>query len=72
MEKFLEQIAELLEEDSVNLSDDLTSFSAWDSLTILSIIALADGNYHVTINAKEIKESKTIEGLKTLIESKRN
>ena len=44
MEQFLEQIAELLEEDVVNTSDELKSFDAWDSLTILSIIAFADEN----------------------------
>ena len=70
MEQFLEQIAELLEEDAVKASDELKSFEAWDSLTILSIIAFADENYKVTLNAKEINESKTIGGLKELIDMK--
>ena len=52
MEQFLEQIAELLEEDTVNVSDELKSFEAWDSLTILSIIAFADESYKITLNAK--------------------
>lgn len=70
MEKYSEQIAELLEEDSVNLTDELASFEAWDSLTILSIIAFVDENYKVTISAKEIADAKTVGGLKELIESK--
>lgn len=72
MSDYLEQIAELLEEDTVKVSDELKSFEAWDSLTILSIIAFADENYKVTLNAKEINEAKTVGGLKELIDSKAN
>lgn len=71
MEQFLEQMAELLEEDVVNLTDELKVFDAWDSLTILSIIAMADETYKVTINAKEVTEAVTVGGLKQLIDSKK-
>lgn len=71
MKTFIEQIAELLEEDSVNMTDELKLFESWDSLTILSIIAMADESYGVTINASEIVTAKTISGLNELIESKR-
>jgi len=70
MEQYLEQVAELLEEEIVNLTDELSSFEAWDSLTILSIIAFADESYKVTLNAKEINDAKTIAGLKQLIDLK--
>lgn len=71
MEKYLEQIAEILEEDTVNLTDELKSFEAWDSLTVLSIIAIADAEYNVTIDADEINMAKTVAGLKNLIDSKK-
>lgn len=71
MEFFLEQIAELLEVDVVNKADELKSFEAWDSLTILSIIAMANENYGVVLNAAEINEVNTIAGLWSLIESKK-
>jgi len=71
MDKFLEQIAEILEEDQVNLSDKLVDFDVWDSLAQLSIIALADEEYGVTISATEIKEAETVGGIKQLIENKR-
>lgn len=70
MDNYLEQIAELLEEDTIEVSDELKSFEAWDSLTILSIIAFADENYKVTLTAKEINEAQTVGGLKKLIDSK--
>jgi acyl carrier protein len=70
MENFLNQMAELLEVDSVNLLDEITSFEAWDSLTSLSIIALADDEYSVTISAQDILNANTIGGLYQLIQSK--
>ena len=71
MDKFLEQIAEILEEEQVNLSDRLLDFDAWDSLAQLSIIALADEEYGVTISAMEIREAETVGGIKQLIEDKK-
>lgn len=69
MELFLNQMAELLEVDSVNLQDEITSFDAWDSLTSLSIIALADDEYSVAISAQDIINAKTIEGLYQFIQT---
>jgi acyl carrier protein len=71
MENFLNQMAELLEVDSVNSQDEITSFDAWDSLTSLSIIALADDEYSVTISAQDILNAKTVGGLFQLIQSKK-
>ena len=70
MKNFDEEIAEILEVDSVNMDDQLTSFDCWDSLTILSILALASENYNVTISAEEINDAVSVVGLKKLIQSK--
>ncbi len=70
MDKYLEFLKELLEEENINQSDVLTSFEAWDSLTILSIIASADEQFNITINSKEILEANTVGGLIDLINSK--
>jgi acyl carrier protein len=70
MENFLNQMAELLEVDSVDAQDEITSFDAWDSLTSLSIIALCDEEYSVTISAQDILNANTLEGLYKLIQSK--
>lgn len=70
MEKYLETIAEILEEETIELSDELESFEAWDSLTVLSIIAICDSDYGVALSAEEIESSGTILGLRELIESK--
>lgn len=70
MENFESSIAEILEEESVSLKDELQSFDAWDSLTILSLIAFCDSEYNVALSAEQIDESGTVLGLKELIESK--
>jgi acyl carrier protein len=72
MDEFLEQMADIFEVDAIQLDDRLTDFDAWDSLTQLTIIALADENYGITISAKELKESETIGGIKKLIERKKH
>lgn len=72
MDNFLEQMAEIMEVDTVNPTDELASFEAWDSLTTLSIIALADDDYGVSLTNDEIINAKTIEGLQSLISDKKN
>ena len=70
MENFDSGIAELLEVDSVNDSDKLEEFEAWDSLTSLSIIAFIEENYSVMVSANDLVNAKTIGGLKELVQSK--
>ena len=70
MEKFKTSLTEILEVDKIELDDELDSFDAWDSLTILSIIALCESDYKVVVSAEEIEHSETVNGLKDLIMSK--
>jgi len=70
MEEFKEKIAEILEVDNVDLNQELESFECWDSLTVLSIIALSDEMYDVTLSANEINNSNTVKRLQDLIKSK--
>lgn len=67
MNTFLDQMAEILEEDSVQLADKLTDFDTWDSLTQLSIIAMADETYGVTISAEQLKEASTVGGVQAIL-----
>lgn len=67
MEDFLEKMAELFEEDTVQLTDTIIDFDAWDSLTSLSIIAYVGEEFQKTISAYQIIEAKTIGGLYELI-----
>lgn len=63
MESFKSKIAALLEVEEVKESDELSSFEWFDSLTILSIIALAGEEFKVFLTADDVKNSGTVGGL---------
>jgi acyl carrier protein len=70
MENFESMMAEILEVDSVVLTDELQSFDCWDSLTVLSIIAYASESFGVELSNEDIIGSRTLDGLKRLIGSR--
>ena len=70
MDKYLTTMSELLEVESFEMNDDLTSFEYWDSLTNLAVLAFCSSEYGITLSAEEVENAKTIGGLKKLIESK--
>ncbi len=67
MEKFEEELMDILEVDELNDNDVLEDFEDFDSLTILSIIALVGKMYNKTISVSDVKQAKTIAGLKELV-----
>ncbi len=71
MDLFLQKLAEILEVDSVNETDILSSFDQWDSLTTLTIIATIDADFNVNISAEELATLITVRDLVAAIESKR-
>lgn len=72
MENFEKDMCEILEVDSFNLSDELSSFDAWDSLTVLSIISYCDTSYGINISADTINECVTLNDLQNLISAKKD
>ena len=48
MDGFYEKIAEILEVDTVNATDVLADFAEWDSLSVLSAIAMVGADYAST------------------------
>jgi acyl carrier protein len=71
VDAFLEKLTEILEVDYVEEQDVLADLDAWDSLAQLSIIALVNEMYGVTISATELKNAATIKGIKDLVENKK-
>lgn len=69
-EKFLLDLAEILEEENVQENDVLEEFDAWDSLSILSIIAYVQEHFKKQLKNNEIRNLETVGELITLIESK--
>lgn len=69
-EKFCEKLADILETDEVKLENVLKNFEEWDSLSVLTIIAMIDSDYGVTIFAKDIMKLKTVKDLLSYIQKK--
>lgn len=63
MDEFLREMAEILDEDSVSPDAELADFESWDSLAVLSVVALGDAEFDVNMSAQEINEAKTVADL---------
>lgn len=70
MEKFIVKFAELFDETEQSMICPNTHFkelAEWSSLMALSVIAMIDEEYGVTIGADELKSATTVEDLFTII-----
>lgn len=58
-------------EENINADTVLKDLDAYDSLSILSIIAMVDKLYNITITASDVRSVDTASQLKDMIESKK-
>lgn len=71
MSEFLEGMAEIFEVDVSKISSEFELHSgeaAWDSLAIVSTIALADDCFNVMLEGKALGACQTIADIEKLIE----
>lgn len=68
----LNEIAKLLQIDSKDLDTHapVNSYGNWDSLVVVSSIALIDQEYNILLNASEIETCQTMNDIFKLIELK--
>jgi acyl carrier protein len=71
MEEFLNKMAAVLEVEAVQETDELKSFAAWDSLSVLSTIAMIDSGYGVSLHASEVQAAVSIGCLWRTVEAKK-
>jgi acyl carrier protein len=67
---FYEQLAKILDLEEVKPENVLIDFEAWDSLSVLSVLAMADAKYGASIKAEEIRSVVTAADLSDLVASK--
>jgi len=67
METLNQKLAGIFEVDEVQEDQLLESFEYWDSLTLLSIIALASKDFGKELTTDQVRDSGTIKGLIQLI-----
>ncbi|AEE91906.1 conserved protein of unknown function [Tepidanaerobacter acetatoxydans Re1] len=66
--EFLAELADLLEVDAEDLNDDYELDSEnFDSVAVVSTIALIDEYFDVTVNGKSLSQAKTVGEVMDLI-----
>jgi acyl carrier protein len=70
---FLERVAEALraEPGSIQEGNQLQKLEGWDSIGALSVIALIDEHYGITVEAQELADCRTVADLVALVEKDR-
>ncbi|MFC4160129.1 acyl carrier protein [Chitinimonas lacunae] len=72
MERFYEGLAEIFEIDTAQVTPELVLAEVgWDSLAIVSTIALVDELFDVMLNGKALAQCSTVADIQALIEAKR-
>lgn len=73
LKEFIEHFAEQFDDTELSELKPETEFKLldeWSSLTALSIIAMVDEEYDITIKGDDIRNSKTIEELFNAVKAK--
>lgn len=74
MQDFIEKFAEAIEMESVNDLKEDTKFrelDEWNSLAVLSVIAMLDEEYDIQIENADFKKLETIGDIAQFIENQR-
>ena len=61
MEDLVEKLKDILELDELDLQKRFADYEEWDSLSVLSVLALLDSDYHKQMTAKQIEGFESIE-----------
>jgi acyl carrier protein len=72
IEEFIEKFAYAIETDpgSISAETDYKRLPQWDSLNALSIIAMADVEYGITLSGQDISNAATVADLWSTVCSK--
>jgi acyl carrier protein len=67
-DEFLVALSELLETDSpLTGSEELASLASWDSMAVISFMAMVDDKWGATLVPKNINACKTVDDLAALV-----
>ena len=73
MDNFISLISDALEKNSeqIDKEDEFRNYEEWDSLAVLSLIAMIKQNYNITIPRKDFDELNTVSELYEYIQAHR-
>ena len=73
LQNFIQNIVDLFDDIDTSNFSALTDFKdndEWNSLLVLSVIAMVDEKYGIIITSDDIRQAKTIEDLYSIVKSK--
>lgn len=70
IDNFISQF-DIIPTGTINGDTEFRSLEAWDSLTALSIMAMVDDEYGVTLTGEDIKKSNTINDIFEIVKNKK-
>lgn len=73
IKEFIEKFADAIESENVTACTSETEFrnlDEWNSLAALSVIAMVDEEYNVTLKGDDVRKAKTIGDLYEIIKNK--
>ena len=71
MEILTEQMLEIFEIDEITSDIILRDLELWDSLSVISLLAVLDESYGINIEATELAEVVTVSDLFAFVEQRR-
>ena len=71
METLTEQMLEIFEVDSISPDGVLRDLELWDSLSVISLLAVLDETYGINIEATELVDVITVADLFSFVELRR-
>lgn len=71
MEILTEQMLEIFEIDEITSDTILRDLELWDSLSVISLLAVLDETYGINIEATELAEVITVSDLFAFVEQRR-
>lgn len=71
MSEFYEGLAEILEVDEAEVNSDLALGDSWDSLAIVSTIALIDDVHDIQVRPEKLADCKTVGDIEQLVETEK-
>ena len=67
---FFSMVAEILESDQSEFTGEelLEAVGNWDSLSVISFVAMVDAEFNMTVDPEKLKNAKTLNDLAVLVE----
>lgn len=72
MSEFYEGLAEILEVDEAAVTPELELGDSWDSLAIVSTIALIDDVHDIQVRPEKLADCKTVGDIEALVSAEKD